>query len=355
LNKKDNSVRKTGFPFHSVYAEFPGEQLGPIIGHKDDRFVFMSNNKVVASDGIQEEVLLELDEIPNINAITKSENRVLAAFSTSAGQTVCIADLRNFYAEIYYEKSAINYSYMVLTDENFSYSKKRRIPAGPYYEFLYTARDGKVKLLAMVNEITDYTLDTGNNTVTIKTVGNDSFKIDLKTDKLTTSKSISKERTLYLPAYGDGIIENLTDIRFINRNDPDEPVVLKVLPTSYKADVYYNSYYDTFYFNFYLPGKENLLPSSGVAGSFTVIDYSVISLVENKFFRGSTVKNLLFSGQTGIGNAEIYLMEQYVSYNNEYVPFEMVYAWIPIKTAQKHIRYTCMFRMAKAMSRILIL
>lgn len=63
----------------------------------------MSNNKVVASDGIQEEVLLELDEIPNINAITKSENRVLAAFSTSAGQTVCIADLRNFYAEIYYE------------------------------------------------------------------------------------------------------------------------------------------------------------------------------------------------------------------------------------------------------------
>ena len=37
------------------------------------------------------------------------------------------------------------------------------------------------------------------------------------------------ERTLYLPAYADGIIEGLTDIRFLNRNGNNE-VVLKLPP-----------------------------------------------------------------------------------------------------------------------------
>lgn len=329
LNKKDNSVRQTGYPFHSVYAEFPGEQNGPILGYKNDHFVFMSNNRIVASDGTQEEVLYELDEIPNINSIIQSENRVLAGFM---GQILCIVDLRNFYIETYNE--SFSPSYLVLTDDNMSFSKKRRIPAGPYYEFLYTAKEGKVRLHAMINEITDYILDSENGMVTISTVGNDRFQLDLKADKLTAEKSYGKYRTLYLPAYGDGIIEDLTDIRFINHNNADEQVVLKVLPASYKADVYYNSYYDTFFFTFYMPEKEKLLPD-GKAGRFTITDYSIVSLAEDKFFRESTVKEFLLSAETRIGTAEIYLLEQYEIFNNEYVPFEMVYAWIPIKNSTK--------------------
>jgi len=335
LSKKDNSVRQTGYPFHSVYAEFPGEQNGPILGFKNDHFVFVSNNKIVASDGIHEEVLYELDDAPNINVISRSENRVLGVFSANQKQTLCIIDLRNFKTETYQEKSAINPSYIVLTDDNFSYSIKRRIPAGPYYEFLYTARNGKVNLLAMINEIAAYSLDAENSTVTIETIGNGKFRLDLNTDKLTANKAISKDRTLYLPVYGDGIIENLTDIRFINYNNENRQAVLKVLPASYKADVYYNSYYDTYIFTFYLPEKEKLLPEFGVAGRFTVTDYSVISLDDDKFIRGSTVKELLFSGETAIGSAEIYLMEQYASFNNEWVLFDMIYAWIPIRDSTK--------------------
>ena len=325
LNKQDNSVRQTGYPFQSLFAEFPGEQLGPIIGSKNDHFVFVSDNRIVASDGTQEEVLVALDNMTNINSIVNSENRVLAAF----GQCLCIVDLRDFSVETYYE----NYTpgYFALTDDYFSFSKRRRIPAGPYYEFLYTARDGKVNLLAMIGEIYEYNVDTENNIVNIKAASYDyeTYQLDLKTDKLSTTKTISKHRTLYLPAYGDGIIENLTDIRYINRNSNDEQVVLKVLPTSFKADVYYNSYYDTYYFTFYLPEKEHLLPGS--AGGFTVIDYSVVSLIENKFLRDSSVKELLFTGQTSIGNAEIYLLERYERMNDESITFEIVYAWIPIK------------------------
>ena len=55
----------------------------------------------------------------------------------------------------------------------------------------------------------------------------------------------------------------------------------------------------------------------GSDGGFTVIDYSVVSLIENKFLRDSSVKELLFTGQTSIGNAEIYLLERYERMNDE--------------------------------------
>jgi len=330
LNKQDNSVRQTGYPFNAIYAERLGEQNGPFIGNKGDRFVFMSNKQIVASDGTQEEVLFTVndDTSENINSIVESDNRILAAIG---GRIMCIVDFRNFTVETYNE--AFTPGYFVLTDEYFSFSIKRRIPAGPYYEYLYTGKNGKVKLLAMIGEINKYEVDTENSIVTITTGEKDEYLLDLKTDRLSANKAISKERTLYFPAYADGIIGDLSDIRYINRNSSDEQVVLKVLPTSYKAEIYYNSYYDTFYFTFYLPEKVNLLPANGVAGSFSVIDYSVISLNENKFLRDSTVKELLFSGQTGIGNAEIYLLAKYETYNNESVPFEMVYAWVPIKNS----------------------
>lgn len=331
LNKKDNSVRQTGYTFDASYAEFPGEFYGPVIGHKNNHFVFLSGNHVVASDGVYEKILVTISGNAFLNPVVKSENRVFAGFPGS--NLMCIIDLRDFSVETYNQSFSVDN--VILTDNNLCFSKKCRIPAGPYYEFLYTAQDGKVTLQAMLDEITDFKLDSKNNIVTVKTVQNEKFQVDLDTDKLSTTKKISKDRTLYLPAYGDGIIDNLSDIRFINKNSSDEEVVLKVLPPSYSADVYYNSYYDTFYFSFYLPEKENLFPDSGTAGRFTVTDYSVVSLSDNKFPRDSKVKELLFSGDTSIGSAEIYLMEQYASYKGEYAPFEMVYAWIPIKNSTK--------------------
>lgn len=334
LNKKDGSIRQTGYSFHSKYAQHPGEFFGPILGHKNNNFVFISNKQIIMSDGTQEKVLITLDDEMgdgvHINPIIHSENRIFVGLK---GKQMYIIDLRDFSVETYNETYSADY--LVLTDDNFSFSKKHRIPAGPYYEFIYTARKGKVNLLAMIGEISKYTFDVKNSIVSIETSEKDIFQIDLKTDKLSTTKVISKERTLYVPAYSDGIVEGLTDIRFINRNSSDEKVVLKLLPVSYKADCYYNSYYDTFYFTFYLPDKAQLLPSHGAAGSFTVVDYSIISLNENKFLRDSIVKDSLHSGQASIGNAEIYLLERYETIKDESVAFEMVYAWIPIKDSTK--------------------
>lgn len=330
LNNKDNSIRQTGYPFHSKYAQHPGNFTGPILGYKNNSFVFISDKQIVMSDGTQERVLAAInDDVSsevNIGPVIQSNNRILVGIE---GKLMYVIDLRNFNVEIYNETYSDNY--FVLTDETLSFSKKHRIPAGPYYQFLYTARNGKTNLLAMIGEIQNFTVNTENSIVTIK--ADNTYQLDLKTDKLSTSRVIDKERTLYIPAYADGIIGNLTDIRFINRNSSDEQVILKLLPVSYKADCYYSSYYNTFFFTFYQPEKAHLLPGS--AGSFTVIDYSVISLNENKFLRDSTVKELLYSGQTSIGNAEVYLLERYETLNGESTTFELVYAWVPIKNSTK--------------------
>ncbi|NLX77327.1 MAG: hypothetical protein GXZ01_08200 [Clostridiaceae bacterium] len=331
LNKQDNSIRETGYPFSPRYAQQPSDFSGPILGYKSNYFVFMSNNQVVISDGTQEKVIAELSgdigEGVHINPVIHSENRIFAGIE---GKFILIVDLRDFSVETYNETYSVGY--LVLTDDCFSFSQKRRIPAGPYYEYLYTARDGKVNLLAMIGEISSYVVDVENSIVTIETTDNDKFRVDLKTGGISADRTLSMERTLYLPAYADGIIEGLTDIRFLNRNGNNE-VVLKLLPASYKADCYYNSYYDNFYFTFYQPEKAGLLPGS--AGSFTIVDYSLISLKDDKFPRDAAVKELLYSARTGIGSAEIYLLERYETLNNESVAFELVYAWIPVKDSTK--------------------
>ena len=65
------------------------------------------------------------------------------------------------------------------------------------------------------------------------------------------------------------------------------------------------------------------------------MDYSLISLKDDKFPRDAAVKELLYSARTGIGSAEIYLLERYETLNNESVAFELVYAWIPVKDSTK--------------------
>lgn len=325
LNRQDGSIRDTGYSFHQKYTQ-PNSYIGPIIGYKNNHFIFIADKQIVISDGVTENTLVTLnDDISNevnLSPVVQSENRILLCFEEKA---MYLIDCRNFSVETYNEEYSENY--LVLTDEYFSFSTRHRIPAGPYYQFLYTGDNGKSNVLAMIGEIQEYTVDIDNNFVTIK--ADDVYQLNLKTQEISTTKKLDKERTLYLPVFADGILEGLTDIRFINRNSNNEQVVLRLLPFSYNASCYYSSYYNTFFFTFYLPEKANLLPGS--AGSFSIIDTSIISLRENKFIRDSSVKELLYSGQTSIGDGEIYLLERYETLSNESVAFEIVYAWIPIE------------------------
>ncbi len=326
LNHQDGSIRDTGYSFEIKHEQQSDDYLGPIIGYKNEHFLFISDKQIVISDGVSEKALVTInDGISNqihASPIVQSEERILLCFEN---KVMYLIDCRDFSVETYNANYYENY--IVLTDEYFSFSTRHRIPEGPYYQLLHTGVNGESSKLAMIGDIQKYSIDIDSSIVTIQ--ADDSYQLNLKTNEISTSKKIGKERTLYLPAFADGIIENLTDIRFINRNSNNEQVVLRLLPATYNASCYYTSYYDTFYFTFYQPQKANLLPSS--AGSFTTIDPAVIALKENKFLRDSSVKELLYAGQTSIGDGEIYLLERYETINNESVALEIVYAWIPIK------------------------
>lgn len=292
----------------------------------------MAGNQLIASNGETEKVLYTAGGVKSFgmvipNPIVHSPNRIMTGF---AG-TLVVVDSRTWEVETYTH----DYSQMFfqLTDEALCFSIYHRIPAGPYFHILYTAKQGVIKQMGMIGEIDEHVLD--GNTVLIKS-GSDLFKIDLSTNTLSASRELEREYMLHLPVYSSGYLMGLSDITFINYNADGKPVQSIAMPDSWQLQCYYVTYYKIPYFYIISDkAKSGLLPAE--SGRFTVVDYTTFPLVDSKYLDKSTLKEKLFSGQTMLGEGEIYLLERYDTYYNkaseslEEAPFEVIYTWIPIR------------------------
>lgn len=331
ISSKDGSIRQTAFMFAPIYEEDPGNFPGPVIGYKNKTFFLLAGSQIVASDGMTETVLLTFDEsVVHPNMILQSENRFLAGFS---GDTLVVIDSRTCLAEVY--KQSFTADFLIFTDDALCFNYRRKIPASAYYNYLYTARDGNIKLHGIIGEIDDYAME--GDSVIIRSQ-DDLFKLDLKQNTLTTSKQMYREYMLYLPVYSTGILEGLSDMRFINYNADGDPVQTIQLPSSWTADCYYYDYVEpslSFFYDIHDRENEKFLPG-GAAGTFTLVDKNSFPLAEGKYLMHSSVKEELYSGSSSFGPAEIYLLERMETKNDgsgnlEDVLYEIIYAWIPIE------------------------
>ncbi len=328
INDQNQTIRQTEFTYNPTYDDWQGNGYEPIFGYKNGYFIFFAQNQIVSSDGKTESILSTMDdENINIRILLQSDNRILAGI----GKNLVVIDCRTLAVETYTE----DYSeeFIIFTDEYLSFSSIGRIPAGPYYHYLYTAKDGHVERIASIGEMDEYVLD--KDTVIIKS-NEDLFQINLKTNTLTSPCEISRERKLYFPVYGDGIISGLSEIRYINYNHSEKPVQSITLPDFLEAECYYNSYYDISVFSFLMkdPSKAAQFPKN-IFGSFKTVDYSIFPLQDEKFLSNSVVKENLYSGMTVVGEGEIFLLEKIEIENNESIPLEIIYAWIPIEGETK--------------------
>jgi len=323
INKQDNSVRNTNFKYSSKY-EKTEYTPNPILCYKNGYFVFAAQNQIVISDGKTETVLktFETGDV-YVNRLLESENRVLAGVELN---DLAVIDLKTLKVDIY--TGHYRSEFITFTDDYLCFSKRSRVPAGPYYHYLYSAKEGNALLLGVIGEINEHVLDND-----IVYINDKLFQIDLAANELKTSVKTAREFSLYYPVYCDAIIHGLTDMRYINYNEKDEPVQSINLPDLLEAECYYNTYYNMAVYSIYPKDGEmkKSLPPTGILGSFGLIDYSVFPLEKSKFPVHSSVKESLYSGMTRIGEGEIFLLEKYEDHNYESVPFEMIYAWIPIE------------------------
>lgn len=329
INNEDNTGRKTEFTYHSKYAQSVNEFYGPILGYKNKIFVFISQNNIVASNGISETILVTLEDASltkdiHINTLIQSDNRILLEIEGA----LYILDCRSLSVEVHKGSYSVDF-FVLFTDDYLCFSSRRQIPAGSFYNYLYAVKDGKVILFGSIGEIDDYALD--KDVVYIQSQEM-LLQINLKTFELTSSYKINGERTLYFPVYGSSVIKGLSEIRYINYNNDSEPVQSITLPDFLKAECYYGSPYAVSQFSLYMSdvSMSERLPD-GPFGSFAAIDLAAYPLNDNKFLMHSTVKEKLYSGATYMGEGEIFLLERIETKNNNSVPFEMIYAWIPIK------------------------
>ena len=326
INNKDNTSRKTEFTYHSKSVN---EFYGPILGYKNKIFVFIAQNNIVASNGISETILVTLEDASltkdiRINTLIQSDNRILLEIEGA----LYIIDCRSLSVEVHKGSYSVDF-FVLFTDDYLCFSSRRQIPAGSFYNYLYAVKDGKAVLFGSIGEIDDYVLDKDIVYIQSQEM---LIQINLKTFELTSSYQIDRERTLYFPVYGSSIIKGLSEIRYINYNNDKEPMQTITLPDFLKAECYYGSPYAVSQFSLYMSdvAMSGRLPD-GPFGSFAAIDLAAYPLYDNKFLMHSTVKEKLYSGATCMGEGEIFLLERIETKNNNSVPFEMIYAWIPIE------------------------
>lgn len=332
IDNSNQSIRQTEFMFAPEYREVDRWVYGPILAYKNNKFFFMAGNQLVASDGQTETVLYTFGEssyssIAVLNIFAESQNRFMAGRE----ETLVVVDSRILAVETYHHDYSPEFA--VLSDEGLCFRIWHRIPAGPYFNILYSAKGGNIKQLGMIGEIDEYVLD-GNNAI-IKS-NDELFTVNLSTGALTGPRELEREYTLHLPVYSSGYVGGLSEIRYINYNSDAKPVQSIEMPDSWEVQCYYANYYAVPYF-YIIRNKEksSLLPSE--FGSFMVVDTTTFPLVESKYLAQSSVKEKLFEGETSLGAGEIFLLERYDSYYNqstqqtEQVPYEIIYAWIPIQ------------------------
>ncbi|NLY19122.1 MAG: hypothetical protein GX045_09305 [Clostridiaceae bacterium] len=327
VSNQDNTIRETEFKYHEKHEQFPGEIYGPILGYKSNIFVFVADNKIVASDGNSETILINLDKsgLPedyNINLVLHSDNRILSIIN----KDIYVIDCRTLFVEEYEENYKVEI--ILFTDDYLCFGEIRQIHAGSHYYYIYLVRDGELKHLGSTGTIDDYITD--NDTIYIQSQDL-LLQVNLKTSELTSSYQLGKEQALYFPVYGPCLIQGLSEIKYVNYNDDRQPVQSIKLPDFLEAECYYGSPFAIPGFSLYFKDQEKAmsLPAPGRLGSFSVIDLSEYPLKDDKFILHSTVKEKLYSGSTCMGEGEIYLLERVEMKNNDNVLFEMIYAWIP--------------------------
>ena len=141
ISHKDNSIRQTKYKYAPIYDDTPESIHGPIIGYKNQHFVFLAGNQLVASDGVNETVLKNFENslepgFYSLNPVMQSNNR----FMVGVEGILVVIDSRDLTIEAYTQGYSLEF--FVLTDEILCFSRKDRIPAGPYYNTLYTAQKG---------------------------------------------------------------------------------------------------------------------------------------------------------------------------------------------------------------------
>ncbi|MBP7175533.1 MAG: hypothetical protein KBA53_04835 [Thermoclostridium sp.] len=327
LKNSDNSLRQTEFNYAKEYEEVGRWDYGPVLAYKNNTFFFMAGDQLIASDGHAETVLYSFGDryqegFELLNAFAQSENR----FMIGSNRTLVVVDSRTLAVEAYTHEYTNNQ--FALSDEVLCFSVQRRIPAGPYFNIMYSAKAGNIKQLGMIGEIEAYVLE--GDIITIKSNA-EMFEINLATEVLTGPRDLEQEYTLHMPVYSSGYVGGLSEIRYINYNEADKPVQSIQLPGSWETKCNYFTYYSIPYlYSFSDKEKERLLP--GKFGEFLVADTSSYPLEQSKYLSHSTVKEQLFSGRTLLGEGEIFLLERYErNASNEEILYEIIYAWVPIQ------------------------
>lgn len=332
IQNSDQSIRQTEFKLAPEYEEVGRWVYGPVLAYKNNRFFFMAGNQLIASDGQTETILYTFGDayhpaIAVLNIFAESENRFMAGRQ----ETLAVVDSRTLAVETYHHEYAP--PFIVLSDEALCFSMHRRIPAGPYFNILYLAKDGSIKELGMIGEIDESVLD--GDTAIIKS-NEELFRVNMSTGELAGPRELEREYTLHLPVYSSGYVDGLSKITFINYNSDAKPVQSIDMPDSWEVKCYYATYSKIPYFYIIQNnGKSSLLPVE--AGRFTVVNTTTFPLVDSKYLDQSSVKEKLYEGQTSLGTGEIFLLERYhervdaSTLQTEQVLYDVIYAWIPIQ------------------------
>ena len=111
-----------------------------------------------------------------ITPLLESDNRILVGIELV---DLAVIDLSSLKVEIY--KGHYRSEFITFTDDYLCFSKRNRIPAGPYFNYLYSAKDGNALLLGVIGEIDEHVTD--NYTVYINS-NEKLYQINLATNEL---------------------------------------------------------------------------------------------------------------------------------------------------------------------------
>jgi len=334
MDKSTKSIRQTGYQYINYFEIFPGGK-NPILDSSGDLFAFLSKHQVIASDGKKEWVLEtvgdeSMAEQMQTGYIEKHGNKTLAYIFSNPESALLLIDFDKAAAYKFTdvgfnsEKLTIFSSDYILIGDNIG-----NMSAG-YECLLYKLYNGESKLIGIIEGFNECEYDVEGNIVNIY-VGSLSYRIDLESNEITSSIPISDERRLYYPVFCTATIGGLSEMRFIH----DDQAMSIELPENWTAYCWYFGDYWRFGIN----NKDRLevkLPRTGFAYFHRLEPKDDRPIT--KFPEGSTIKEVLYSGLTFIGEGEIYLLEwtdPYISSDEENETYELIYAFIPIGDGSK--------------------
>lgn len=335
-SKKDSSIRKTEFRYAKKYEDV-GFYKGPILGCKNNQILFISENKLVVTDGKNEKVVDTIGDQnaetePHIHSIFESDNRVLISFPDQ--DLMLIYDYRTSAVE---RCNTFSVEIAAFTDEYLCFCRMFRIPASGGYYYFYTFKEGKINLLGIISGYYDLKYSLDDNILKITRYGDTEYEeehqVNLETNEITFADELSREQTLYLPTYGTCIVHDLSEIKYINYNHPEQPTETFRLPDYLIGECCY--WYGSIYTSLYRRNENGEKIQGDSVYEFNMIkNMSFYREGDSIFPARSTFKELLYKGVTSLGDGEIYLLEQsrevYDGSETHKVTYTIVYAWIPI-------------------------